>query len=81
MLASASHDSTIKLWDAATGAERQTLEGHTGSANAVAFSPDKGVRADLDSPGVLPCQVRRVRGQRQMQSVSHVHLLPPGDFQ
>jgi WD40 repeat protein len=41
-----------------------------------------GVQADLDSPVVLPRQVRRVRdGQRQMQSVSHVHLLPTGDFQ
>ncbi|KJZ69271.1 hypothetical protein HIM_11330 [Hirsutella minnesotensis 3608] len=38
-LASASHDRTVRLWDPATGAPRQTLE--FGSAvRAVAFSPD-----------------------------------------
>jgi WD40 repeat protein len=47
---SGSHDRTVRLWDAATGAVRlwdtatgaaqQTLEGHTGSVTSVAFSPD-----------------------------------------
>jgi WD40 repeat protein len=37
-LASASHDATIRLWDAATGAYRQTLEGHGDGVWAVAFS-------------------------------------------
>ena len=37
-LASASGDKTIRLWDAATGAHRQTLEGHGGYVSAVAFS-------------------------------------------
>ena len=39
-MASASDDTTVRLWDAATGAALQTLEGHTGSVRAVAFSPD-----------------------------------------
>ena len=39
-LASASGDSTVRLWDAATGAALQTLEGHTDWVSAVAFSPD-----------------------------------------
>ncbi|MBE3042785.1 hypothetical protein IMZ48_09480, partial [Candidatus Bathyarchaeota archaeon] len=39
-LASASHDKTIRLWDAATGAHQQTLEGHSGGVTAVAFSRD-----------------------------------------
>jgi WD40 repeat protein len=39
-LASASGDGTIKLWDAGSGALQHTLEGHSGSVNAVAFSPD-----------------------------------------
>jgi len=30
----------IRLWDAATGARLQTLVGHTGSVESVAFSPD-----------------------------------------
>ncbi len=40
MLASASEDSTIKLWDVATGRELRTLAGTAHGANAVAFSPD-----------------------------------------
>jgi WD40 repeat protein len=39
-LASPSGDSTVKLWDAGSGAVRQTLKGHTGYVSAVAFSPD-----------------------------------------
>jgi WD40 repeat protein len=39
-LASGSSDSTIKLWDTATGMQRQTLEGHSDSVFSVAFSPD-----------------------------------------
>jgi hypothetical protein len=39
-LASASHDATIRLWDTATGAHRQTLEGHGHWVSVVAFSPD-----------------------------------------
>jgi WD40 repeat protein len=37
---SGSYDQTVRLWDAATGARLQTLEGHTGSVWSVAFSPD-----------------------------------------
>jgi WD40 repeat protein len=39
-VASGSNDNTIKLWNAATGEQRQTLEGHSDWVNAVAFSPD-----------------------------------------
>src|SRR5438045_5473401 len=37
LVASASGDRTIRLWDSATGASLQTLEGHS---DWVAFSPD-----------------------------------------
>jgi roadblock/LC7 domain-containing protein len=40
LLASASRDKMVKLWDAGTGAVLQTLEGHSGYVTAVAFSPD-----------------------------------------
>ncbi|KAJ6258219.1 Vegetative incompatibility protein [Drechslerella dactyloides] len=39
-VASASDDKTVKLWDAATGAELSTLRGHASGVNSVAFSPD-----------------------------------------
>jgi WD40 repeat protein len=38
LVASGSHNQTVKLWDPATGALQQTLEGHTGAVRAVAFS-------------------------------------------
>ncbi|KAI9811021.1 MAG: hypothetical protein M1832_001075, partial [Thelocarpon impressellum] len=40
LLASASVDRTVRLWDAATGAPQSTLAGHEGSVSAVAFSRD-----------------------------------------
>ncbi len=33
-------DRTVRVWDAATGAERHVLQGHSGWVWAVAFSPD-----------------------------------------
>jgi WD40 repeat protein len=40
LLASASQDHTVRVWDPATGASLQTLEGHSGWVHAVAFSPN-----------------------------------------
>ena len=40
LLASASDDNTVKLWNVATGTNIATLEGHTNSVYSVAFSPD-----------------------------------------
>jgi WD40 repeat protein len=37
---SGSADRTVRLWDAATGAPLQTLDGHTSYISSVAFSPD-----------------------------------------
>ncbi|VDD77912.1 unnamed protein product [Mesocestoides corti] len=39
-LASASFDSTVRLWDVKTGTCRQTLQRHTEPVYSVAFSPD-----------------------------------------
>ena len=40
LVASASDDYTMRLWDIATGSCRSTLEGHSDPVTAVAFSPD-----------------------------------------
>jgi len=40
VLASGSHDGTVRLWDPATGEELATLQGHTGRVTSVAFAPD-----------------------------------------
>src|SRR5262249_17801928 len=39
-LASSGWDSTIKLWDVATGKNTATFKGHIGPIMSVAFSPD-----------------------------------------
>ncbi|TWT89871.1 Serine/threonine-protein kinase PknB [Pseudobythopirellula maris] len=39
-VASGSHDNTVKLWDARTGAPIKTLRGHGGRVRGVAYSPD-----------------------------------------
>jgi len=40
LVASASDDETVRLWDSATGAARGTLESHSNWVMDVAFSPD-----------------------------------------
>lgn len=45
LLASASKDGTIKLWDLASGRERALLTGHQGEVRAIAFNPASGMLA------------------------------------
>ncbi len=40
LVATADESGTVKLWDAANGAERFTLDGHSTVVESVAFSPD-----------------------------------------
>ncbi|KAH7118307.1 WD40-repeat-containing domain protein, partial [Dactylonectria macrodidyma] len=50
LIASASHDKTVKVWDAATGKVQQTLKGHSDWVSSVAFSPDgKFLLTDMGS--------------------------------
>jgi cellulose biosynthesis protein BcsQ len=42
LLATASWDKSVRLWDAASGEERRVLSGHTGVVSAVAFAPVGG---------------------------------------
>ena len=48
-LASASSDNTVRLWDPATGAHQQTLEGHSDSVTEVVFSHDCKTLASASS--------------------------------
>ncbi len=45
LLATASHDRTARLWDAATGESTRTFTGHAGQVAEVAFSPDGALLA------------------------------------
>ena len=49
MVASASDDKTVRLWDAATEAAHQTLKGHLDWVTSVAFSPDGKVVASASN--------------------------------
>ncbi|OBT39539.1 hypothetical protein VE00_10654 [Pseudogymnoascus sp. WSF 3629] len=40
VIASASEDTTVQLWDAQTGSLRSTLKGHLNGVNSLAFSPN-----------------------------------------
>ncbi|KAF2721604.1 WD40 repeat-like protein [Polychaeton citri CBS 116435] len=49
LLASASWDCTIKIWDVSSGACLQTLEGHSDGVTSVAFSPDSSLLASASA--------------------------------
>ncbi|KAI9856661.1 MAG: hypothetical protein M1813_008808 [Trichoglossum hirsutum] len=49
LVASASYDETVRVWNAATGAAVQTLNGHTRGVNTVVFSPDSKLVASASN--------------------------------
>jgi WD40 repeat protein len=70
-LASASHDQTVKVWDAITGQEVLTLAGHTSWVQGVAFSPD-GKRLASGSGG-FDDQKRQASGQVKVWDAATGH--------
>lgn len=51
-LASASYDTTVRLWDPATGALRSTLEGHDDGVTAVTFSRNGQLASASDNGSI-----------------------------
>ncbi|RHZ81437.1 hypothetical protein Glove_120g198 [Diversispora epigaea] len=86
VLASASEDSTIKIWDYETGEFERTLKGHTKSVQDIAFDPKGNLlvscSADLtikvwDLQNDYKC-IKTLYGHDH--SVSSVAFLPSGDI-
>lgn len=53
LLASGSKDGTIQVWDAMTGKEQCTVEGHSGDLKTIVFSPDNSLLASGSSDGTV----------------------------
>jgi WD40 repeat protein/serine/threonine protein kinase len=53
LLAAASDDGTVRLWEAGTQTGRGELKGHTGEVRAVAFAPDGKTLASAGADGTV----------------------------
>src|SRR5258708_28599038 len=53
LMASASRDNTIKLWDPHTGEHLRTLEGHYSFVTSVSFSPDGALLASASDDSTI----------------------------
>ncbi|KAI0126350.1 vegetative incompatibility protein HET-E-1 [Xylariales sp. AK1849] len=74
IVASASGDHTVILWDAGTGERQQTLEGHTGLVHSVAFSPDGQIVASASGDQTIILWDAGT-GERQQTLEGHTGLV------
>ena len=65
-IASGSHDGTVKLWNARTGAPIAALAGHAGTVGAVAFSPNGRTLYTADAAAVHAWDVSTHEQQRKL---------------
>ena len=71
LLATASDDHTVKVWDAATGKEKFTLAGHASEVIAVLFSPTTNTLVSGDRQGIL--KLWDLSSRRVLKSVAAHH--------
>jgi WD domain, G-beta repeat len=78
LLASASRDKTVRLWDPATGRQRgKPIKGHTGAVHAVAFSPHGDLLAGAtDRAAVLVWPLGHDQVKRRRARTSNRRLPP-----
>ncbi|KAE9384199.1 hypothetical protein BT96DRAFT_892566, partial [Gymnopus androsaceus JB14] len=74
-IVSGSHDHTIRIWDATTGAQiGEPLEGHEDSVPPVAFSPD----GNRIVSGSHDKTIRLINHHESVQAHNHWHLSSDG---
>jgi WD40 repeat protein len=69
-LASGSVDTTVRLWDVATGEEQAILNGHSTAVYSVAFSPDGKVLASINGWYWAPSPPLQFGKSRTLQTLT-----------